>query len=174
MQEKKTLMTHREGVITMIPKAGKPANTIKGWRPITLLNIDFKIISAAVSARLQSVMDRLIDKCQTAYIKGRFIGENTRLVYDIIHHLIERKGTGLIMSADFESAFDSLSWEFVSKALHQYGFGPNFQELISLLYLNSQNFSRIMLNGHLGEKISLKCGIRQGDPASGYLFQPSR
>ena len=76
-----------------------------------------------------------------------FIGENTRLIYDVINHLIEKKGSGLIMSADFEAAFDSLSWEFVSKVLHQYGFGPNFREVISLFYLNPQNFSRIMLNG---------------------------
>ena len=126
IQKRKTPLSHREDVITMIPKPGKPANSIKGWRPITLLNVDFKIISAAVSARMQSVMDKLIDKGQTAYIKGRFIGENTRLVYDAINYLIEKKGTGLIMSADFESAFDSLSWEFVSKALHKYGFGPKF------------------------------------------------
>ena len=79
IQNGKTLTTHREGIITMIPKAGKPVDSIKGWRPITLLNVDFKIISAAISARIQSVIGKLIDKCQTAYIKGRFIGENTRL-----------------------------------------------------------------------------------------------
>ena len=169
-QNGKKLLTHSEGVITMIPKAGKHPDSIKGWRPITLLNIDFKIISAAVSARLQSVAGSLIDQCQTAYIKGRFIGENTRLIYDVISHLVSREGTGLIMSADFEAAFDSISWNFICKVLDQYGFGPKFRRLINVLYLNTSNFSRIILNGHLGDKIYLKCGIRQGDPASGYLF----
>ena len=166
----KTLLTHREGIITMIPKAGKPPDSVKGWRPITLLNIDFKIISSALSARLQSVVDKLIDPCQTAYIKGRYIGENTRLVYDVIEHLLARQKTSLIMSADFEAAFDSISWEFVRKALNHYGFGPYFKDMINTLYLNPNNFSRIIINGHLGDKIHLKCGIRQGDPASGYLF----
>ena len=110
----------------MIPKAGKSSDDIKGWRPITLLNIDFKIISSAVSARLQNVVGNLIDHCQTVYIKGRFIGENTRLVYDVINHLSAREGTGIIMSVDFEAAFDSLSWDFVGKVLSQYGFGPRF------------------------------------------------
>ena len=170
VQNGKTLTTHREGIITMIPKAGKPVDSIKGWRPITLLNVDFKIISAAISARIQSVIGKLIDKCQTAYIKGRFIGENTRLIYDVINNLLNRDSTGLIMSADFEAAFDSISWDFVGEVLHQYGFGSRFSEIVSTLYFNPDNFSRIMLNGHLGEKIQLHCGIRQGDPASGYLF----
>ena len=90
----KTLQSHREGVITMIPKAGKSPDSIKAWRPITLLNIDFKIISSAVSARLQHVIGKLINPCQTAYIKGRYIGENTRLVYDVINSLITKKGLG--------------------------------------------------------------------------------
>ena len=166
----KTLPTHREGIITMIPKAGRSPDSIKGWRPITLLNVDFKIISAAVSARIQSVADKLIDKSQTAYIKGRFIGENTRLVYDVINYLLEKKSGGLILSADFEAAFDSISWKFVSNVLYRYGFGPDFRQIIATLYLNTDNFSRILLHGHLGDKIHFKCGIRQGDPASGYLF----
>ena len=74
------------------------------------------------------------------------------------------------MSADFEAAFDSLSWDMLLEVLKQYNFEPNFRETIKFLYLNNENFSRIMLNGHLGNKIFLKCGIRQGDPASGYLF----
>ena len=164
------LLSHREGVVTMIPKAGKPSNSVKGWRPITLLNIDFKVISTAISARLQCVMEKLIDPCQTAYIKGRYIGENTRLVFDIINRLVTSNESGLIMSADFEAAFDSVSWDFVSKALKHYNFGPYFRKLIDTLYLNVDNFSRIMLNGYLGEKIHLHCGVRQGDPASGNLF----
>ena len=106
------MRTHQEGIITMIPKAGKSPNSIKGWRPITLLNVDFKIISSAVSARIQSIISKLIDTSQTAYIKGRYIGENTRLIYDIIAQLSREKRPGLIMSADFEAAFDSLSWTF--------------------------------------------------------------
>ena len=154
----------------MIPKHGKSPDNIKGWRPITLLNVDFKIISAAISTRLQSVIQKLIDPCQTAYIKGRYIGKNTRLVFDIINNLLTNDGSGLIMSADFEAAFDSLSWCFVSKVLEKYNFGPQLRKLIDMLYLNSDNFSRIMLNGYLGDKIHVNCGIRQGDPASGYLF----
>ena len=166
----KMIYTHREGIITMIPKVGKPPDDIKAWRPITLLNTDFKIISSAIAARLKLVLGKIIDECQIAYIKGRYIGENTRLVFDVIHNLTEGKKDGYIMSADFEAAFDSLSWDFVLKVMKCCNFGIQFRNLISNIYMNEDNFSRIMMNGYLGKKIFLSCGIRQGDPASGYLF----
>ena len=98
----------------MIPKVGRSPDDIKSWRPITLLNVDFKIISSAIAARLQQVVESLIDAGQTAYVKGRYIGEKTRLVLDLIHKLSKDKTAGFILSADFEAAFDSLSWEFVT------------------------------------------------------------
>ena len=167
---KQLISSHKEGIITMIPKAGKPPDSIKAWCPITLLNTDFKIISAAIAARLKKVISKLTDQCQTAYVKGRYIGENTRLIYDVINYLTKKNGAGLIMSADFEAAFDSLSWEYISRVLKGYNFGPHFRELVSITYLSDQNFSRIILNGYLGNRVFLGCGIRQGDPASGYIF----
>ena len=160
----------REGVITLIPKAGKPADTVKGWRPISLLNTDFKIISAAITHRLKSVMGDLISPVQSAYLKGRYIGENTRLVYDVIDSLNNNGESGIILAADFESAFEAVSWPFLLEALDQYNFGPYYKHLLKIVYLDDNNFSRIMLDGFLGEKIYLRQGIRQGDPASGYLF----
>ena len=146
------MLSHNEVVITMIPKAGKPPDSIKAWRPITLLNVDFKIISAAISGRIQRIIGKVVDPCQTAYIKGRYIGVNTRLVFDVISSLSNKKESGVIMSADFEAAFDSLSWDFMSRVLEQYNFGPQFRNMINMLYLNPNNFSRIMLDGHLGER----------------------
>ena len=160
----------REGVMTLIPKPGKPTDTIKGWRPITLLNTDYKIVSAVIASRLKSVMSDLISPVQSAYLKGRYIGENTRLVYDLIDSLNRNRESGIILAADFEAAFETVSWPFLLKTLDEYNFGPYFKHLVQLFYLNESNFSRIMLDGFLGEKIYLHQGIRQGDPSSGYLF----
>jgi len=123
----------REGIITLIPKVGKTSATVKDWRPITLLNTDFKIISAAVTARMKSIMEHIISPAQSAYIKGRYIGENSRLVYDTIDVLNETNKSGLIIAADFESAFESVSWKFLSKALDLYNFGAHFKSIIHLL-----------------------------------------
>ena len=76
----------------------------------------------------------------------------------------------MVIAADFEAAFESVSWTYLKAVFKKYNFGPTFINVINLMYLNEQNYSRIMLNGYLGNKICLQGGIRQGDPASGYLF----
>ena len=76
------------------------------------------------------------------------------------------------MAADFEAAFDTISWPYLRAVLGEMGFGNKFISLINLMYLNNNNFSRILLNGFRGEKIHLHKGIRQGDPVSGFLFNP--
>ena len=170
LQNGTAILSHCESVVTLIPKQGKPRDLLKGWRPISLLNVDFKIISSAIANRLKMVMDDLISPTQTAYIPGRFIGENSRLTYDVIEHVRHTSSTGIIMAVDFEAAFDTVSWEFLEEALKCYNFGPYCLHMIKTLYLNSNNFSRILLDGCLGGKIRMERGVRQGDPASGYLF----
>ena len=164
------LPTHREGIITLIPKQNRPLNSLKGWRPITLLNVDYKIISAAIASRFQSVMEQLISNAQTAYIPGRYIGENTRLVFDTLTFVKDRKMPSMILTADFEAAYESVSWSYLKLVMEKMNFGQNFMKMVDALYSNPSNQSRIILNGYLGEKIHLQRGIRQGDPASGYLF----
>ena len=170
LTQNQKLPTHREGIIKMIPKQGKSPHEIKGWRPITLLNVDYKIVSTAMANRLKDTIDVIISPSQTAYISGRYIGENTRLLYDTLMQAKNEKINGIIAAADFESAFESVSWEYLRYVMEKMNFGPGFLKIIDLLYLNPENFSRIMINGHLGQKISLNRGIRQGDPVSGYLF----
>lgn len=165
-----SLATHRESIITLIPKSGRSPHSLKGWRPISLLNVDYKIISTAIANRFKKVIDHIISPSQSAYIKGRYIGENTRLVYDVIQHLNKTKQSGVIMAADFEAAFETVSWPYLRSVIRELNFGNYFMKLIDTMYLNKQNFSRIIMNGFLGDKIFLQRGIRQGDPVSGYLF----
>ena len=119
---------------------------------------------------MKLVIHYLISSTQTAYIPGRFIGENSRLMYDVIDRVNARSASGIIMAVDFEAAFDTVSWEFLIQALSYYNFGPNCIQMIKTMYLNSNNFSRILLDGFLGQKITMEKGIRQGDPISGLLF----
>ena len=71
-----------QGIITCIPKEGKSKYSLKNWWPINLLNVDLKICSAAVSNRLKPVFVDLISQTQKVFLKGRYIGECTRLIFD--------------------------------------------------------------------------------------------
>ena len=170
LQKGKALNSHRESIITLIPKQGKPKDSLKGWRPISLLNVDFKIVSSVIANRLKTVIDSLISPVQTAYIPGRFIGENSRIMYDVIEFANNAAIPGVALAIDFEAAFDTVSWTFLTGALREYNFGPAYTNMIQTYYLNSANFARILLDGYLGSKIYMERGIRQGDPISGYLF----
>ena len=102
-----------EGVITCIPKQGKLRNTLKNWRPLTLLNSVYKFYSSMVANRLKLILPSVINEDQTGFISGRFIGENTRMIYDTIHYCEEENKKGLLIILDFSKAFDTIEWPFI-------------------------------------------------------------
>ena len=106
------------GIITCIPKRGKLRNELRNWRPITLLNSIYKFYSSILAERIKIVLPKLIHTDQKGFINGRFIGENTRLIYDIIHECSQQNSKGLIVLIDFEKAFDSISWTFIRKSIN--------------------------------------------------------
>ena len=80
-----------EGIIILIPKNGRPRNQISSRRPITLLNTSYKILSASIANRYKRVIGRLVDPAQSGFIKGRLIGDNTRLMSDLISYMQNEK-----------------------------------------------------------------------------------
>ena len=75
--------SQRQAVITLIEKKGKDKRYIKNWRPISLLNVDAKILSKILASRVKKVISSLITSDQTAYVPGRVIGESIRLTSDL-------------------------------------------------------------------------------------------
>ena len=110
-------ITQRQGIITCIPKEGKEKRFLKNWRPITLLNTSYKIASACIAARLKSVLPTIIHGDQTGFLSGRYIGENIRMIYDVLFHTETAGIPGQLVHIDFAKAFDSVSWSFIDKAL---------------------------------------------------------
>ena len=156
------------GIITSLPKPGKDKEYIKNWRPVTLLNVDYKILSGVIAKRIQLFLDPLISETQKGFVKDRFIGECTRLVSDIIHHLRKSKQPGIILLIDFAKAFDSLEWGFINKTLKYFNFGDGIQKWVKIFYNRIE--SCVINNGHCSERFGLQRGVRQGDPLSPYLF----
>ena len=126
--QKKTLsVTLRQTVINCIPKGDKLRHFLKNWRPISLLCLLYKLISTVVANRLKTV-HYLISESQCGFMQGRYIGEVTRLIYDIMNYTEKNKIDGLLMLIDFEKAFDSISWSFMFNVLEKLGFGQGFIE----------------------------------------------
>ena len=100
--------SQRQAVIKLIEKKDKDKKLIKNWRPISLLNVDTKLISKVLAEGLKKVPPSLISKNQTAYVKGRFISEGGRLISDILEISDKLKTKGFLMTLDIEKAFDSV------------------------------------------------------------------
>ena len=78
-------ISQRRGIISLIPKKSKDKTLLENLRPISLLNVDYKILTKVITKRIEKVLPTLINSDQTGYVKGRFIGENVRLIYDVIN-----------------------------------------------------------------------------------------
>ena len=120
-------ISQRRGLITLLPKKNKPRQYLKNWRPITLLNCDYKIAAKSITTRLKKVLSYLINNDQTGFLKGRFIGENIRLINSVIDYAEKQNIPGLLLFVDFEKAFDTLEWTFVEKTLSFYNFGESIK-----------------------------------------------
>ena len=161
-------ITQKQGIITCIPKENKPRQFLQNLRPLTLLNVVYKIASGTIANRLKTVLDKLIAKDQTGFIKGRYIGENTRLLYDILKYTEDNTIPGLLMTLNFEKAFDTLSFNFIEKTLIHFNFGIMLRSWVRLFLYNTM--TTIQINGFLSDFIRIERGCRQGDPISSYIF----
>ena len=97
------------------------------------------------ATRLQIVIGNIIGEEQTGYIKGRFIGQNVRIIEDVIDYCTNNDKEGAILFVDFEKAFDSLEINFLISCLKKMGFGMQFVTWVKALYENIN--SCILLNG---------------------------
>ena len=107
--------SQRQAVIKLLEKKDREKRFLKNWRPISLLNIDVKLLNKSVAYKLRKTFPSIIKSDQTAYVPGRFIGESARQISDILEVTKTFNIPGYMITMDIEKAFDSMDHVFLLK-----------------------------------------------------------
>ena len=161
--------SQRRGIITLIHKGKDPAReNINNWRPITVTNVDYKILTKLLARRLQGVMKKIVHENQSGFIKGRNITTHIRLLDDLIKYADNEQLGGIVVSLDYKKAFDTIDKECIVAALKKFNFGAQFIKFISTIL--SKTESAVKNGGWLSEWFQTDRGVRQGCCVSPLLF----
>ena len=153
--------------VALVPKVRDPAK-LEQYRPISLMGVMYKVISKVLAERLKKVLPAVIDKCQSAFLKGRGILDSVLTANEVIEDLRRCRMSGLCFKVDFEKAYDSVSWEFLYDMLQRLGFHSRWIMWMKGC-LASASVS-VLVNGSPTEEFHPSRGLRQGDPLAPFLF----
>jgi hypothetical protein len=153
--------------LTLIPKVSSP-QSLGDFRPISLLGCLYKLVAKVLAGRLAKVMNDLIPNTQSAFIKGRQLVEGVVVVNEVVDFARKTGKECLIFKVDFEKAYDSVDWGFLEYMLRRFGFGDIWCAWMKAC-ICSGNMS-VLVNGCPTEEISIKRGLKQGDPLAPFLF----
>ena len=146
----------------------KDATKIENYRPITLLNTDYKLLTKALSLQLLDSVGQIIDKDQAGFIPGRSIFDHIRLSRIMTTFAEVAEKNGAIVALDQEKAYDKLTHRYLWKTLETFNLPKRFIDTVKNLYANAH--TTVAINGEFSSTYRVTRGVRQGDPLSCFLF----
>ena len=156
-----------KGAMALLYKKGEK-NKIENYRPVTLLNADYKVLTKMLSKRLGKIAKDLIHEDQTGFVPGRSIYDATRLTKMLLTYTEMKNIKGSIIALDQEKAYDKIDHDYLWIVLKKNNFPEEIIKIISELYKGAT--TDILVNGHRSQPYKVERGVRQGDPMSCLLY----
>jgi hypothetical protein len=153
--------------IVLIPKSNLPRH-FKDFRPISLCNLCYKLISKIIARRIRPLLSRALSEEQLGFLKGRQILDAVGVAQECIHSLKSRNQQAILLKLDLKQAFDCVNWNFLHLILLQCGFGLVITNWI-LGCISSATLA-VLINGEATKTFRCERGLRQGCPLSPLLF----
>lgn len=152
--------------LALIPKE-KGATDFGRYRPISLCNTSYKLITKTIANRLKNVLPDIIPENQGGFIKGRKILDNIVLVQEAVHSSCHRKEKGMVIKLDLANAFDRVKHDFLYAVMKKLGFSSSFINWVKACI--SFPWIALLVNGRSTKFFNASRGLRQGCPLSPLL-----
>lgn len=148
-----------QGLIALLFKSDV-LTKLTNWRPITLLNVAYKVYAKALQIRVQPILMDIISPDQSAFLPTRFILDNIFLTHETMDWASHSNQALIFLNLDFSKAFDMVESSFLFKAMRSLGFPVEFVEMTQLLFRDAS--ARVKVNGAHSPTFNIHCGVRQG------------
>ena len=153
-----------QGVITLLYKGKGSRSLLDSYRPITLLNNDYKLLAKALASKFGPALQHVVDPTLTAFVPGRLIGDNVLCHLEEVEYLQQTGQPGCMVFLDFSKAYDRLSRSWVLQCMSSMGFGQNACKWVSIMLQNTS--ATAAFNGWQSASFPERSGVQQGSPLS--------
>ncbi|KAJ1137804.1 hypothetical protein NDU88_004200 [Pleurodeles waltl] len=168
--EQEGVMPHtlREGMIALLYKHKGERCDLKHWHPISLLNVDYKILAKTMVKRLNDAMGEIVHPDQTCGVPGRRVMDSLALIRDTIKYTTDRNIRAALVCLTQKKAFDRVSHEFMERVREGFGLGERFCNYVKIMYTDI--FSSVMVKVWKTDPFPIRSRVRHGCPLLPSLF----